>query len=107
MVNTMETIKITYQVEYFYDEILKDMLDSGEYGLGQHPINDEAIVYNALDRFVTMDAGIPLIPSALDQAGVLTVEYQGLDDEPVIIYQFPGYNTLAQREDDHDTRTYE
>jgi hypothetical protein len=102
-----EIIKITYQVEYFPDEILKDMLDSGEYGLGQHPITDDAIVYNALDRFITMDAGIPLIPSALDQAGVLTVEYQNFGDDAVILYQFPGYNTLAQREDDHDTRTYE
>jgi hypothetical protein len=102
-----ETIKITYQVEYFCDEILKDMLDSGEYGLGQHPINDDAIVYNALDRFITMDAGIPLIPSALDQAGVLTVEYQNFGDDSVILYQFPGYNTLAQREDDHDSRLFQ
>jgi len=99
-----ETIKITYEVEYFYHEILKDMLDSGEYGLGQYPITDEAIVYNALDKFITVSGGVPLIPSGLDQAGVLTVEYQNVDDDPVILYQFPGYNTLAQREDDHDTR---
>ena len=102
-----EIIKITYQVEYFHDEILKDMLDSGEYGLGQHPITDEAIVYNALDRFITVDGGVPLIPSALDQAVVLTVEYQNVDDEPVVVYQFPGYNTLAQREDDHDSRLFQ
>lgn len=95
-----ETIKITYQVEYFYDEVLKDMLDSGEYGLGQHPITDEAIVYNALDRFVTLSSGIPMIPLALDQTGILTVE----NDRGELLYQFPGYNTLAQREDDHDTR---
>jgi hypothetical protein len=50
-----------------------------------------------------MSGGIPMIPSALDQAGVLTVE----DDRGELLYQFPGYNTLAQREDDHDTRTYE
>ena len=98
-----ETIKITYQAEYFHDDILKDMLASGEYGLGQYPITDEAIVYNALDRFVTMSSGIPMIPSALDQAGILTVE----DDRGTVLYQFPGYNTLAQREDDHDARTYE
>ena len=98
-----ETIKITYQVEYFYDDVLKDMLDSGEYGLGQYPITDEAIVYNALDRFVMMSGGIPMIPSAFDQAGILTVE----DDNGKILYQFPGVNTLAQREDDYDTRTYE
>ena len=98
-----ETIKITYQVEYYHDEILKDMLASGEYGLGQYPITDEAIVYNALDRFVMMSGGIPMIPSAFDQAGILTVE----DDRGKILYQFPGVNTLAQREDDHDTRTYE
>ena len=98
-----ETIKITYQVEYYHDEILKDMLASGEYGLGGYPITDEAIVYNALDRFVVMSGGIPMIPSAFDQAGILTVE----DDNGKILYQFPGYNTTAQREDDHDTRTYE
>ena len=98
-----ETIKITYEVEYFYDEILKDMIASGEYGLGQHPITDESIVYNALDKFISMSGGIPMIPSALDQAGILTVE----DDRGELLYQFPGYNTLAQREDDHDTRTYE
>ena len=98
-----ETIKITYEVEYFYDEILKDMIASGEYGLGQHPITDEAIVYNALDKFISMSDGIPIIPSALAQAGILTVE----DDRGELLYQFPGYNTLAQREDDHDTRTYE
>ena len=98
-----ETIKITYEVEYFYHEILKDMLDSGEYGLGQYPITDEAIAYNALDRFVMMSGGIPMIPSAFDQAGILTVE----DDNGKILYQFPGVNTLAEREDDHDTRTYE
>ena len=98
-----ETIKITYQVEYFYDDVLKDMLDSGEYGLGQYPITDEAIVYNALDKFVMMSGGIPMIPSAFDQAGILTVE----DDGGTILYQFPGVNTLAQREDDHDTRNYE
>jgi hypothetical protein len=98
-----EIIKITYQVEYYHDEILKDMLASGEYGLGQYPITDEAIVYNALDRFVMMSGGIPMIPSAFDQAGILTVE----DDNGKILYQFPGVNTLAEREDDHDTRTYE
>lgn len=98
-----ETIKITYQVEYFYDEILKDMLASGEYGLGQHPINDEAIVYNALNRFVTMSGGIPMIPSAFDQTGILTME----DDRGELIYQYPGYNTLAQREDDHDSRVFQ
>jgi hypothetical protein len=98
-----EIIKITYQVEYFHDEILKDMLDSGEYGLGQHPVTDEAIIYNALDKFITMSGGIPMIPSALDQAGVLTVE----DDRGELLYQFPGYNTLAQREDDHDSRIFQ
>lgn len=98
-----ETIKITYQVEYFYDEILKDMLASGEYGLGQHPITDEAIVYNALDKFVDMSDGIPMIPSAIDQAGILTVE----SDSGEILYQFPGVNTLAEREDDHDTRIFQ
>jgi hypothetical protein len=98
-----ETIKITYQIEYFHDDILKDMLASGEYGLGEHPINDDAIVFNALDRFVMMSGGIPVIPTAFDQAGILTVE----DDRGKILYQFPGYNTLAQREDDHDTRTFE
>ena len=103
-----DIIKITYQVEYYHDDILKEMLESGDYGLGQHPINDDAIVYNALDKFVTMRDGIPMIPSAFDQAGILTVECQGIhDDNPVIFYQFPGVNTLAQREDDHDTRTYE
>lgn len=98
-----ETIKITYQVEYFYDDILKDMLSSGEYGLGQYPITDEAIVYNALDRFVMMSDGIPMIPAAFDQAGILTME----DDNGTILYQFPGVNTLAQREDDHDSRLFQ
>jgi len=98
-----ETIKITYQIEYFHDDILKDMLASGEYGLGEHPINDDAIVFNALDKFVMMSGGIPVIPTAFDQAGILTVE----DDGGTILYQFPGVNTLAQREDDHDTRNYE
>ena len=98
-----ETIKITYEVEYFHDEILKDMLDSGEYGLGNYPITDHAIVHNALNKFVMMSDGIPMIPASFDQAGILTVE----DDRGRILYQFPGVNTLAEREDDHDTRTYE
>jgi hypothetical protein len=98
-----DTIKITYQVEYFHDEILKEMLDSGEYGLGHYPITDNAIVHNALNKFVVMSGGIPMIPASLDQVGILTVE----DDRGRILYQFPGVNTLAEREDDHDTRTFE
>lgn len=98
-----ETIKITYQAEYFTDDIIKEMLASGEYGLGEHPITDDAIVHNALDRFTVISGGIPMIPASFDQAGILTVE----DDKGKILYQFPGYNTTAEREDDHDTRTYE
>lgn len=98
-----ETIKITYQVEYFCDDILKDMLASGEYGLGGHPITDDSFVHNALDRFTVMSDGIPMIPASFDQTGILTVE----DDKGKILFQYPGYNKTAEREDDHDTRTYE
>lgn len=69
-------LKVSYSVVYDEKDIVSQMLDTGEYGVGNHDITEDAILEFVLDRFMARDESGYFLAYGLDRSvqNHLTIE---------------------------------